>query len=330
VNYGYPGVWELIYSYVDRTKEKIEMERCSYFVQNRALFGSFPVQAAVEELENEGVRYFVNLTSDSESKITQYTTKYGYINYPIPDRYVPKDWGAFARFIIRVADIITGLSNGDKVYIHCKGGHGRSGVVVACLLVHMFGMSPERALAKTSNYHSKRREMRKIWRKVGSPQTPAQKAFVQNFFQPLYFYRAYKTGYTTGFSNFSTHPVSIEGMGTFPTSEAAIQAHKDLENPEYVQRQLTARCPAVSRHLGNGIVASTEWYENRSKLMRKILRAKFEQNPNILRNLIGTGLRPIVQHMSGECFWSDGGDGNGHNVLGRLLTELRNEIYQEE
>ena len=67
------------------------MDRSSYFIKDRAMFGSFPTQEAVEELEEEGVRFFINLTHDDEKKITPYTTKYTQILFPIIDRQVPKD-----------------------------------------------------------------------------------------------------------------------------------------------------------------------------------------------------------------------------------------------
>ena len=38
------------------------MNYCSYFIKDKALFGSYPTQQSVEELEQEGVRYFVDLT----------------------------------------------------------------------------------------------------------------------------------------------------------------------------------------------------------------------------------------------------------------------------
>ena len=47
------------------------MDYCSYFIKDKAIFGSFPTQESVYELENEGVKYFVDLTdNDKEKKIT--------------------------------------------------------------------------------------------------------------------------------------------------------------------------------------------------------------------------------------------------------------------
>ena len=166
------------------------MNRSSYFIKNRALFGSFPTQEAVGELEQAGVRFFVNLTHSDERKIEPYTTKYTYISYPIADRQVPRDRQSFARFIVKLADIICSIPPDELLYVHCKGGHGRSGVVVAVLLCYMFGLGPNQALEYTTRYHSKRNEMREKWRKIGSPQTYQQKSFVYHFCKPINFSRA--------------------------------------------------------------------------------------------------------------------------------------------
>ena len=50
------------------------MDNCSFFIKNNALFGGFPTQENVDELEKNGVRYFVNLTEKNEPKINPYKT----------------------------------------------------------------------------------------------------------------------------------------------------------------------------------------------------------------------------------------------------------------
>jgi len=290
------------------------------------MFGSFPTQEAVNELEREGVRFFINLTHSHEKKITPYETNYEYVSYPITDRRVPDDWQAFARLIIKVARTIRSLKPGELVYIHCKGGHGRSGVVVASLLCYMFGLCPENALEHTTKYHSKRSVMREKWRKLGSPQTFPQKNFVHKFFDSFNFYRAYMTGHSAGFSNFTAHPVNIYGI-VFPTSEAAIQALKSPDDSDYVQKQSKARTPVISKNLGRKVRVRNDWDEISSKLMYKVLKSKFNQHPELQKNLVNTGLRPIVQHTRGDRYWGDGGDGRGLNKLGKALTKLREYYY---
>lgn len=305
------------------------MNRASYFIKNKALFGSFPSHNSVRELEQEGVRVFVDLTFKEEQKIIPYTTDHTYISYPIIDRNTPTNVSSFVRFIVHLSDIINVLKKGELMYIHCKGGHGRSGVVVAVLLSHIFNMSPEHAMDHTTNYHSKRLVMKDKWRKMGSPQTFHQKSFVYHCCKPLNFYRAYKTGFTAGFSNFSPHAVSVEGFGTFHTSEAAIQAYKQPSNQEYVYKQQTAISPILSKNLGRKVKLREDWGVVSSTLMYKILRNKFDQHPDIKKALMSTRLCPIIQHTRGDNYWGDGGDGSGFNILGNQLTKLRNDYYRE-
>ncbi len=37
----------------------------------------------------------------------------------------------------------------------------------------------------------------------------------------------------------------------------------------------------------------------------------------------------LVEHTNNDVFWGDGGDGSGHNMLGRLLMELRAELVAQ-
>lgn len=158
------------------------MERCSYFIEEKALFGSFPNDKEVTFLENEGVKYFIDLTEYKERNTNKYTTNGIYIKYPIKDRSIPTDRISFLRFIIKLTDIIKDLKTGEKIYIHCKGGHGRSGIVVAAILAYYFSLEPQEALKMTGFFHSKRVFMREKWRKIGSPQTKEQKDFVMSLF----------------------------------------------------------------------------------------------------------------------------------------------------
>lgn len=267
------------------------MNNCSYFIKDKALFGSFPTQESVEELEHEGVRYFVDVTDHEEKKITPYKTKYNYMNFPIKDHYVPTDWVAFSKFILKVANLIKNLKNDERLYINCLGGHGRSGVVVSCLLCYIFNLTPQQALDYTTKCHSNRLVMREKWRKIGSPQTFLQKKFVHKFLEPLKIYHLHKNSIYLGFSNISNHSVTIDEK-TFENSEQAIkyEFEKNLET-------------------------------NKIIVIKDILKAKFDQNKDIQKNMINTGLRPFVYHASKNIK-------NDKNILGKILTEIRNEYYE--
>ena len=303
------------------------MDRSSEFVKNKALFGSYPLEEHVCMLENVGVRYFVDLTCDGEKKITPYKTKYTYIRYPIHDRRVPTDWKSFARFIITLGDIIKNLSSGEKIYVHCKGGHGRSGIVVACLLCYLYNMSSSDALSKTTRYHSRRKEMREKWRLIGSPQTRSQKHFVTKFFESLFIRNNHTNYFSDMFNNDASIPVNIPGFGTFPTAMSAINALKDPTNNSYVKSLELETDIDKIKELELGCIVRPDWENIRYSVMYTVLKYKFSQNEIIKKNIINTGLRNIVV-MSTDSFWGRY-ENFGKNMMGKLLMKLRKEFYME-
>lgn len=303
------------------------MDRTSFFIKDKALFGSFPTQDAVNELEEKGVRYFVNLTHDYERKIEPYKTKYKYIHFPIVDHRVPRNWKTFARFIIYISDIIKSLQKTELLYIHCKGGHGRSGIVVSCIYCYLFNLDVATSLKYTNLAHSKRPEMREKWRLLGSPQTQQQKNFVYMFFKELYFNKPYKSGNTIGFSNFSHHNVNIDGFGNFPTSEAAIQAYKNPDDKYYVSKQINACTPVLSKILGNNTNIRSDWDDICEDITFKVLLNKFNQHTELRENLMETGMKRIVFATRGDSFWGEY-NGVGQNKLGKVLMKLREYYYR--
>ena len=112
------------------------METSSYFIKDKALFGNYPDLEKFNKLKELGVKYFVDLTTSNEkTKLKQYPTQnIVYISYEVKDRYVPENILNYAKFLHNLKLIYENLKNDEKIYIHCKGGHGRSGVVVSCLL----------------------------------------------------------------------------------------------------------------------------------------------------------------------------------------------------
>ena len=78
---------------------------------------------------------------------------------------------AMLEFIPRLADRV--CREGECVYVHCWGGHGRTGTVIALLLVRLCGLHADRALHLTGWFHDQR-----VNRKSTSPQTRAQRSQV--------------------------------------------------------------------------------------------------------------------------------------------------------
>jgi len=299
------------------------MNRCSFFIPGKALFGGFPTQEEVEYLESIGVRCFIDLTNTDEDKTLTYNTKYKYIKYPIVDRKTPDHWKSFAQLIIEICTDIHNLPDASKVYIHCRGGHGRSGVLVACILCYYFSINPEEALHRTNHYHSQRPEMRDKWRKLGSPQGKRQKEFVHKFFRELKYTFPETDYFSIGFDNSSAHPVTIPNIGTFPNAQLAFQSFRKYNNPEYIKKLLQGQfCPEY-------VIKSDDWEENKLTYMYTVLEYKFRQHNIIRENLMNTGLRPLIR-VSTDPYWGNGPNGQGKNWHGKILAKLRTNFLIED
>jgi protein-tyrosine phosphatase len=283
-----------------------KMDCCSYFIKNRALFGSFPTQASVKELEKHNVRYFINLTTPDEKRIVPYHTDYTCLSYPIEDRGVPDDYVTFAKFIVRVSSIIKGLKNDEKIYVHCKGGHGRSGLVVAVLISNIFHLSSGDAIEYTSKCHSNRSVMRDKWRRLGSPQTYTQKKFVYKSFQPLNHNRLYKVN-----NKYGTYEISIRDVGAFSSIYQVLDAYKKIWDEDN-------NSPVFA------CFKSKSWNESlKEQIIYNAMELQFSIHNEIRTNLINSCLRPIKAHLDNDYFWGIGKDGNGLNKLGKILEEIR-------
>lgn len=68
-------------------------------------------------------------------------------------------------------DVCYRLLANEVIYLHCWGGHGRTGTVVAVSLGLMYELSSDEALRRTQMYH----DLRVCSLNVPSPQTPQQR-----------------------------------------------------------------------------------------------------------------------------------------------------------
>lgn len=164
------------------------MNHASYCIADKVIFGSYPYdREKLQSLLDEGVNIFVDLTtSEEKNKRSLYpyhlelSERNTLISFPIEDLGIPKDLELFNETIDTLSKIIHG-NNQDKIYIHCRGGHGRAGVIVACLMAKYYSIDSKEAIKLTNEYHQKRPIMKSRWRKLGSPQTKIQKRFVSTF-----------------------------------------------------------------------------------------------------------------------------------------------------
>lgn len=153
----------------------------------RVLFGSYPTREGMRVLQDIGVRYIVDLTTPSEkTRLEPYNAKeydMTYIHFPIKDNFVPYDMESFNEFIMWLIHIIQALKENEHVYIHCKGGHGRSGMIVCCVLCIMFGLTPSQSIQEVTHGHRQRPDIGAKWKMRLCPSNEIQRIFVDRVFQ---------------------------------------------------------------------------------------------------------------------------------------------------
>lgn len=233
-------------------------------------FGCYPIEH-MRLLKH--MQLFVDVTSED---LPPYHNKSTFrITLPIKDRKAPQE-NQYAIVLGVVQFIYLYLIQNKPVYIHCRGGHGRS-ALVAALVLRRLGYPADDALKMVYVAHQKRGTMKSPFRKIGAPQTTEQKKYVKQFNMNIYnnriiipnpikFYSADKKDpYTMiGFGCFSNFwgakqsndfKLMIDGV-SWPTSEHYYQASK-FTDPWYREQIRTAttptgyHSPALAFMLGN-------------------------------------------------------------------------------
>jgi hypothetical protein len=157
-------------------------------------FGKYPTQEEVILLVTNGYALFVDVTCEAEM-LTPYilpnTIKL--LKLPIQDRSIPNNTAQVTEL---VKSITRTLDIHEKVYIHCKGGHGRSALIACCVLGELRCRDTtqrsstntitskdlsKQVLETCKLAHQNRRVMKPRWRKLGSPQTTTQCNFVVDY-----------------------------------------------------------------------------------------------------------------------------------------------------
>ena len=145
------------------------------------LAGEHPAKEGEEQLSEKlqlfalaGITHFIDLTSPADP-VKTYQPLGGAvrINHPITDFGVPSP----LQMQGILQSIQSALSQGGKVYVHCKGGIGRTGTVAATWLTEQ-GLDDEQALALLLQ---KWQAMDKRFEEPHTPETQAQREFVRTW-----------------------------------------------------------------------------------------------------------------------------------------------------
>lgn len=131
------------------------------------------------------------------------------------------------------------------------------------------------------------------------------------------------------FSNFSRHGFEVDGTA-WQTVEHYFQAMKFAGTPreDAVRR---APAPMTAKQMGQDrdqpdFRLRPDWEAVKDDVMRRAVRAKFTQHPDIRAVLLGTGDEELIEDAPSDYYWGCGADGTGKNRLGKVLTEVRGEL----
>ena len=140
----------------------------SYRVDKNVWAGEYPVWeweqgARIRQLKlftDFGINYFLDLTENGEMPpyALFLVNSIGRYTFPIPNGCVLN-------------------KPGTKLYIHCVGGVGRTGTIVACYYIYFMGMSADDALAEMRRRFAT--HGRSAW--MSAPETEAQVNFIGEF-----------------------------------------------------------------------------------------------------------------------------------------------------
>ena len=130
------------------------------------------------------------------------------------------------------------------------------------------------------------------------------------------------------------YPLTVNGI-RFPDAAALFQALKFPNQPQ-VQRRLAALPSGVAAARAAASEAGYRakwWTRRRVEAMVYTQAVKLSQHPAFSEALTATGDRPIVGVHHPDPYWGTLPEGQSHrgcNVLGRILTELRDALLRHD
>jgi Protein-tyrosine phosphatase len=156
----------------------------SYWViPGRLLAGEYPIgvdytdaRARLARFREAGINYFVDLTEKGEMPeyrhlLPVYTR---YRNSPIADTSVPT---SVAPIMDLLSDIRTAVDAKRCIYVHCRAGIGRTGLVIGCYLASE--TSDGKAVLKDLNQLWQQSERAQSWPTI--PQTLEQADYIRRW-----------------------------------------------------------------------------------------------------------------------------------------------------
>lgn len=309
-------------------------------------FGKYPTDEEVTLLREAGYTIFIDLTEPKEITWEPYDTEgLYYTRIPIKDRgFTPYDYTLLEEMMCSLTAFVGGE---HRIYVHCRGGHGRSATFAGIVLGLVTGSPIDDILEAVKQAHRSRTVMKTKMRNIGAPQSIEQ-------FNAIFFYLSAPREYfyENYLSNFWKAPILLDGR-EWRTTEHYFQAKKFTGTPraeEYSELVASQSTPGMAAVLARQQVKERkyqwqkklfeivnsypdvsmrpDWEEIKEEVMYTAVMAKFTQHPKLRAQLLETGDKLLVEHTKRDSYWGDGGDGSGKNRLGAILMRVRDELRE--
>lgn len=132
------------------------------------------------------------------------------------------------------------------------------------------------------------------------------------------------------FSNFSSFVMEWKGK-LWPSSEYVYQSERfaDEKTKEKI-RNMRSSHEAFKFAQENKHLQVKNWDEIKVGVMKDILREKVKQHPYVMKKLIQSGNKELIEDSWRDDFWGWGENKDGKNMLGKLWMEVREEVRRNE
>jgi len=169
----------------------------SEVIPKKLYFGGFPHSTHLlkwkEKLETWGFPkvILIDLTTSNEKdqfKLFRYYDLYkkdlnmniDYYNYPINDNSIPNDISRYKQFVEWIKSLF--LTSNYPIIIHCKGGHGRSAMVMVTLLCILYNYNIIESINRVTQLHHKRPGLHYKYFDKTCPVSKIQQNFLYSLF----------------------------------------------------------------------------------------------------------------------------------------------------
>ena len=131
----------------------------------------------IEQMHHFGIRHFIDLTEDGELRPYSHLLPAGttYTRFPIADCGAPKSIESVQSLLLRIEEL---KKMDGYVYVHCWGGVGRTGTIIACYLSQNWG-EPDLSLVLDALRKNFSEMPKSAYKKT--PETKEQIDFIERF-----------------------------------------------------------------------------------------------------------------------------------------------------